>query len=196
MKIKKKLFVLLAFVSFSFNYQKGLDNISFKYLDFEKTGNSSSLNFLFLEIQNNSSDTIYLSRKNIIINVLKNKTELHDEINKSIGQLFYKPTKKNKAKITRENIQEKQTARLRHNFAKKIFYKNFSKDKSKQNKDFIIQTIENDCIVILPKQTINYGTMFNNNAFDNNCKVNIKYNNSKRFTFFMDANDKVVNIYN
>jgi hypothetical protein len=72
MKIKNNLFrifVLFASFSFLFNCQNNLDNISFKYLDFDKFGNSSNLNLLFLEIKNNSSDTLYLSRRNIIIKV-------------------------------------------------------------------------------------------------------------------------------
>lgn len=196
MKIKKKLFVLFVSLCFSFNCQRDLEIISFKYLDFEKFGNSSHLNLLFLEIKNNSSDTIYLSRKNIVIHVFKEDMKLNDEKNKSIGLIFHESTKKNKDKIDRENIQEKETALLRHNFAEKMFYKNFAKSKSKQNKEFIIRIIEDDCIVLLPNRAINYGRIFNNVAFDNSCKVDVSYDYNKIFTFFMTANDKVVNIYN
>jgi hypothetical protein len=194
--MKKKLFVLFVSLCFSFNCQKKLDVISFKYLDFEKFGNSSNLNLLFLEIKNNSSDTIYLSRKNIVIHVFKENMKLNDRKDKSIELIFHESTKRNKDKIDRENTQEKETALLKHNFAEKMFYKNFAKAKSKQNKDFIIRIIEDDCIVLLPNKTINYGTIFNNVEFDNSCKVNASYKSNKIFTFFMTANDKVVNIYN
>lgn len=194
--MKKKLFVLFVSLCFLFNCQRDLEIISFKYLDFEKFGNSSHLNLLFLEIKNNSSDTVYLSRKNIVIHVLKKNMKLNDEKIKSIGLIYHKSTKKNKDKIDRENAQEKETALLRHDFAEKMFYKNFAKSKSKQNKDFIIRIIEDDCIVLLPNKTINYGTIFNNVEFDNSCKVNASYKSNKIFTFFMTANDKVVNIYN
>lgn len=194
--MKKKLFVLFVSLCFSFNCQKDLDVISFKYLDFEKFGNSSHLNLLFFEIKNNSSDTIYLSRKNIVIHVFKENMKLNDQKDKSIGQILHESTKRNKDKIDRENAQEKETALLKHNFAEKMFYKNFAKAKSKQNKDFIIRIIEDDCIVLLPNKTINYGTIFNNVEFENDCKVIASYKFNKIFTFFMTANNKVVNIYN
>lgn len=188
--------MLLVSISFSFDCQKSLDIVSFKYLGFDKYGNSSSLKLLFLEIKNNSSDTLYLSKKNIIIKVLKKNKKINNKDNKSIGQIFYKPTNKNKSKIDIENAQEKQTAILRHNFAKKIFHKNFKKNKSKENEDFIIQIIENDCIVILPNKSVNHGIIFNNDAFDNSCNVNFQYEHNKRFTFFENGKDKVINIYN
>ncbi|WP_173965137.1 hypothetical protein, partial [Flavobacterium collinsii] len=156
----------------------------------------SRLNLLFFEIKNNSLDTIYLSKKNIVIHVLKNYVKLNDEEDRSSALILHKSTEKNKDKIDRENDQEKETALLRHNFAEKMFYKNFAKSKSKQNKDFIIRIIEADCIVLLPNKTINYGRIFNNVAFDNSCEVDISYDYNKIFTFFMTANDKVVNIYN
>ena len=195
MKIKKKLFVLFVSLSLLLSCQRDLEIVSFKYLDFEKFGNSSRLNLLFIEIKNNSSDTIYLSRKNIVIHVLKRNIKLNDEEIKSSALMFHKSTKKNKDQIDKENAQEKETALLRRNFAEKMFYKNFAKNKSKQKKDFIIRIIEADCIVLLPDKTINYGRIFNNVAFDNGCEVDISYDYNKIFTFFMSAN-RVVNIYN
>ena len=196
MKIKKRFFVLFVAICFSFSCQRNSDIISLKYVDFEKFGNSSHLNVLFFEIKNNSSDTIYLSKRNIVIDVLKKNTKLNDEKDKSIGLIYHKTTTKNKDKIDRENAQEKETALLRHKFAEKLFYKNFAKSKPKNNKEFVIRIIDADCIVLLPNKKINYGKIFNNVAFDNSCKVNASYKSNKIFTFFMTTNDKVINIYN
>lgn len=185
--------VILLFISLSFsaNCQNNFNKIHIEYLDFEHFRNSSKL--VYFKIKNNTKDTIYLSDKNIKINVLKNGKLLKDEENKSIGQIIFRPLPKNKPKIDKEEKYEKKTVRLKHNFAEKLFYKNFKNSKYKTNKESIIRNIENVCIVILPNESINYSKTFNNALFDKTCTVNIKYVNNKRFSYFVD-DDKAVNI--
>ncbi|MEZ0184280.1 hypothetical protein AB9T89_18690 [Flavobacterium oncorhynchi] len=194
MKIRAKIFIVL-FISFSFsvNSQDNKNNkLTIKYLTFEKFGNSQGLNRLFLEVKNNTLDTLYFSRKNIIIEIFKNNKKIENKVLKSTGQVIYRPSYLNKSKIDRENAHEKRTSVLRYNYAKKIFHKNFGRSES--NEEFIIQVIQNDCIVLLPNESINYGVIFNNTKYDKTCKVSVKYIMNSRFSSFVRDN-KVIYIY-
>ena len=165
-------------------------------MDFENFCGSKSLNLLFFEIKNNTSDTLYLSRNNIAIRVFKDNKQLNNNENKSIGQILCSEKYKNQSKIESEITNEKLTAILKHSFAKKLYSKNFKDKKPKITEDFIVQVIENATIVILPNKSINYSTIFNNEEFDNSCKVNVEYKNDKAFTFFYNGNvEQVIKVY-
>jgi hypothetical protein len=193
--LNKFLIIILLFfnLSFTVNCQNSLKKIQIEYLDFEKIGGSSKLKLIYFKIKNNTKDTLYLSNKNIKFNVLKNGKQLKDEEYNSRGQIVFKPLPKNKAKIDKEEEHHKKTAKLKHNFAKKTFYKNFGNNKYKTYRESIIRNIENACIVILPNESINCSKLFNNVLFDKTCNVDIKYANNKIFTYFVDG-EKVVNI--
>lgn len=196
MKILNKLLLatLLIGVSFSIRGQNYSDKVSIEYLNFEKFGNSSKEFLFYFKIKNNTADTLYLSRKNIIITVTKKEKLLMDQPNTSSGLVFHTASKKNKSRIAAENENDEKTESLRHNFAKKLYYKNFTKYKLVSDKEFVVSVIESDCIVILPKSTVNYGRIFINNLFNSDCKVKAKYDDNKIFTYYMSGADNKVNI--
>ena len=199
MKIKKKLIIILTVVFSSFNCQHSKKDLILTYLDFENFCGSKSLNLLFFEIKNNTSDTLYLSRNNIAIRVFKDNKQLNNNENKSIGQILCSEKYKNQSKIESEITNEKLTAILKHSFAKKLYSKNFKNLKSKISEDFIIQVIKNATIVILPNKSINYSTIFNNEEIDNSCKVYAEYKNVSTFTFFHNGSgksEKVIKVHN
>lgn len=196
MKIIHQLLIVTFFLglSFSIRGQNYSNQVNIKYLDLEKFANSSKQFILYFKIKNNTNDTLYLSRKNIIIKVTNKGKSLENERNTSIGQVIFRASKKNKSKIDAENLQDEKTALLRHNFAEKLYYKNFAKDKVKRNKEFVVRVIENDCIVILPNATVNYSQIFINSLFNRNCKINARYLNNKIFTYYMAGDENKINI--
>jgi hypothetical protein len=188
-----KMGFLMFFLSILSNCENYNHSVQCEYLDFEKFGRIS---FLYYNITNNTADTIYISTKNIIVKVIKRNKLLKNEEIKTRGQLIFETSDKNKSRIKIQFEQEKKTDSLKHVFAKKMFYKNFGNNKYKRNKEFIIQCIKNDCMVLIPKQSVIYSKLFNNSVFDEKCKVNIIYLNNKRFTYFVDDTGKKVEINN
>lgn len=180
-------------LSFLLNCQNYRDSVEFEYLDFEKFG---QINFFYFNITNNTTDTIYLSTRNILVTVLKKEKLLENEEIKTRGQLIFDRSDKNKERIKNWLAEEEKTDSLKHTFATNLFYKNFGKNKYKNSREFVIRCIKADCIILKPKQTAIYSKIFNNSAFDNKCKVNISYLNTKRFSYFVDDTGKEVTINN
>lgn len=196
MRILNKLLLVTLLIGFSSSIraQNYSDKVSIEYLNFEKFGNSSIRFLFYFKIKNNTAETLYLSRKNIIITVTKKEKLLMNEPNTSSGLVFHTASKKNKPKVDAENENDEKTKSLRHNFAKKLYYKNFTKYKLVSDKEFVVSVIESDCIVILPKSTVNYSRVFINNLFTRDCKVKAKYDDNKIFTYYMSGADNKVNI--
>jgi hypothetical protein len=187
--------VLFFFVfSFSVAGQSYSRKVVFEYLDFEKFANSSKQMILYFKIKNNSSDTLYLSKKNIILSVIKDGKLLKEEKNTSTGQVVFAADKKNKQKVYDENLHDQQTELLRHNYGKKLYNKNFTNEKTKKNQDFVTGVIENDCIVLLPRKNMNYSRIFINSQFNKTCKISASYDDSLIFTYYMSGNHKRVNV--
>jgi len=190
--LKMKFFILFCLLFF-LNCQNHSHSVDFEYLDSETFG---QINFLYFNITNNTTDTIYLSSRNIKLSVIKGNKFLKNEEIKTRGQLIFDRSNKNKE---RENIwlaEEEKTDLLKDTFATNLFYKNFGKNKYKNSKEFVIRCIKADCIILKPKQTFIYSKIFNNSAFDSKCKVNISYPNTKRFSYFVDDTGKEVEINN
>ena len=86
---------------------------------------------------------------------------------------------------------------LKLEFANKLYDKNFgASSKYVNEKDFIIQNIIQDCIILLPKHSMDYSIGFYSFRFDQTCVVKGVYNDSARFTYFIDANGNKIDIYN
>ena len=196
MRILNKLLLVTLLIGFSYSIraQNYSDKVSIEYLNFEKFGNSSKEFLFYFKIKNNTAETLYLSRKNIIITVTKKEKLLMTQPITSSGLVFHTASKKNKSKVDAEKENDEKTKSLRQNYAKKLYYKNFSKHKLVSDKEFVVSVIESDCIVILPKSTVNYGRIFTNSLFTRDCKVKAKYDDKKIFTYYMSGADKKVNI--
>lgn len=190
LKMKFLILFCLLFISNCQNYNHFVD---FDYLDSEKFG---QINFLYFNLTNNTADTICLSTRNILVKVLKKEKLLENEEIKTRGQLILDRSDKNKERIKNWLAEEEKTDLLKHTFATKLFYKNFGKNKYKNSREFVIQSIKADCIILKPKQTVIYSKIFNNSAFDNKCKVNVSYLTTKRFSYFIDDTGKEVFINN
>lgn len=196
MRILNKLLLVTLLIGFSYSIraQNYSDKVSIEYLNFEKFGNSSKEFLFYFKIKNNTAETLYLSRKNIIITVTKKEKLLMTQPITSSGLVFHTASKKNKSKVDAENENDEKTKSLRQNYAKKLYYKNFSKHKLVSDKEFVVSVIESDCIVILPKSTVNYGRIFTNSLFTRDCKVKAKYDDNKIFTYYMSGADNKVNV--
>ena len=196
MKTLNKLLLATLLIGFSYSIrgQNYSDKVSIEYLNFEKFGNSSKEFLFYFKIKNNTAETLYLSRKNIIITVTKKEKLLMNEPITISGLVFHTASKKNKSKVDAENENDEKTESLRHSFAKKLCKKNFTKYKLVSDKEFVVSVIESDCIVILPKSTVNYSRIFINNLFSSDCKVKAKYVDNKIFTYYMTGADNKVDI--
>jgi len=192
--MKKTYIIIYCLIFLQINFsavsQKYNNNVKFQYLYGQKSGNVSKETLLYFSIRNDSNDTLYLSKNNILVTVNKNGKALKELDNKATGQFIFESDKKSKAFITAQNLQEKETKLLRNSFANKLYNKNFSYEKLKRDKEFVIDLIETKCIVILPYKTINYARIFVNSEFDKRCKVNAKYLSNNIFTYYMDVRDK------
>ncbi len=191
-KIISILFICLFLLS---NSKKEKLNLEITYLGytinkFQK--NSPSLNF---DVTNSSNDTIFISKKNIIIHVLKNNKEIKRDKN-SIGFPYFISTK-SKFHNCKEIVNEKRkTDSIKLIFSKKVYDKNFNSSNNYKPKDAddTINYISSNCIVLLPRETIKYETFFESNLFDKNCEVSAEYKSNKIFTTFYSG-DKLIEVY-
>lgn len=191
--------VLLFAILFSFGFKTGSEKINARYLGFEyyvyPGGNLNKLNF---EIKNNTLDTLYISNKNLSFIVKKGKIVLkEDKSSSSIGSPFFLPRVRKQFRCEEKDRYEKEIEKLKLKFAKKLYQKNFSSTpKYINSKDFIIENIVRDCIVLIPNEAIDYDFHFRNEKFDKTCKVSVKYSDNKRFTYFVDDKGKKIDINN
>lgn len=199
--MKKAFLILLLCITFlsNTNSKNQLnDGLNIIYL-----GSSSSVyrpNFpsLEFEISNKSKDTLYISENNILITVFKGKSALkQDKVLPSIGTPFIKPMIRKQFKSEEKDKYERLLENLKLKFANKLYTKNFgSNTKYIDSKDFIIENIVRDCIVLMPNESIDYSSGFYSKKFDKACKVSVKYLDSKRFTYFIDDSGKKIDINN
>lgn len=82
-------------------------------------------------------------------------------------------------------------------FANKLYEKNFGSNVIyKKDKEFIMESIVNNCIILMPNEVLDYTSGFYSKKFDKKCKVSAKYIDSKRFTYFIDDRGKKIDINN
>lgn len=96
-----------------------------------------------------------------------------------------------------EKEYEEKINYLKVKFANKLYNKNFGSTSTyKDSKDFIIESIVQDCIVLIPNESIVYNKGFYSKSFDKTCKVSAKYSGNRVFTYFVDDNGKKIEINN
>jgi hypothetical protein len=181
----------------SYERISNLQNTTFYYLGYERKVFLNNLVLLQFEIESKTNDTIYLSKKNIHLRVFKDKKEINED--KLPTYLpFIKPTKaKKEFKCEEKDKYERYLENLKLKFANKLYDKNFgSNTVYKDSKDFIIENIVRDCIVLMPNESIDYSSGFYSKSFDKTCKVSAKYLDNKRFTYFVDDSGKKIDINN
>lgn len=197
--MKNRLLIIAFGVFLCFGFNTISEKIKTTYLGFEyyvhPGGDLNKLNF---ELKNNTLDTLYISRQNIDFNIKKEKYILKNTINtSSIGSPFFWPRIRKQFKCEEKDKYEKYLENLKLKFAKKLYEKNFgSNDAYEKYKDFILESIVSDCIVLMPNEAIDYECHFRNEKFDKTCKVNVKYIDNKRFTCFVDDSGKKIDINN
>jgi|SRR6218665_2095273 len=200
--MKKNIFIILllcfSFCGFSFFIrQETNEEIKLTYLGYEINRyrfNYQNLNF---EIRNNTKDTLYLSEMNISVKVIKGGKTLEEDNSKSIGTPYVRPVI-NKGFVCKEEKEYKEKINsLKVKFAEKLYQKNFGSNTTLvDDKNFIIESIIRDCVVLMPNEAIDYTSGFYSEKFDKNCKVSAKYLDSKRFTYFIDNSGKKIDIMN
>lgn len=152
-------------------------------------------------IVNMTQDTLYISERNIDIQLIKKSKLIKWEYPKVDIHPFVKSVLKNKTygfenktvTSTQDNIRDK----LANCFANKLFLKNLKVNKEfEKHKNVIVENIVEDCIVLLPLETYDYEKGFYSKKIDKTCKVSVKYLRSKRFTYFVNDNGKKIDINN
>lgn len=177
---------------------KQLNNkIKITYLGYRSDVYSSDFPTLEFEITNNSQDTIYLSKQNIVVIVIKGKSIIKEGKPTTIGTPFVKPIIRNTIFCKEQKENQEKINSLKLKFANNLYDKNFASNTLyKNNKDFIIENIIRDCVVLMPNESIGHSSGFYSKLFDKTCKVSVKYLDSKRFTYFVDDSGKKININN
>lgn len=180
----------------SYKQKNNFENINFYYLGYESKTYLNNFVLLQFEIENVSNDTIYLSEKNIDLKIFKNKKNIKED-NLPIYLPFIRPTKIKQFKCEEKEKYVKVIEELKIKFANKLYEKNFASNTVYKNyKDYILENIINDCIVLMPNESINYSKGFYSQKFDKTCKVSVKYTEKKRFSYFVDNSGKRVDINN
>lgn len=173
------------------------NKIRITYLGYKSSVYRPNFSTLEFEISNNSRDTIYLSKQNIIVKVIKEKSILREKKTSTVGTPFVKPIIRNTILCKEEKERQERMNRLKFKFASKLYEKNFgSNTVYKDSKDFIIENIVRDCIILMPNESIDYDIGFYSEKFDKTCKVDVKYLYIKRFTYFVDDKGKKIDINN
>ncbi len=165
-----------------------------------KYTNENGLVNVMFNLVNITNDTLYLSDKNLRIRLIKNNKSINWDYPKVDVQPFVKPVLKNGEQIdnkieilNKEDPKEK----LANNFATKLFFKNLNVTvQLMKYKEIIVKTIVDDCTILLPTETYNYEIGFYSKIFDKTCKVEVKYLESKRFTYFVDDSGNKIDINN
>lgn len=200
----KKNIIFILVICFSFFFESSFfvrqtinEKIKLTYLGYEINRyrfNYQNLNF---EIINNTKDTIYLSEKNIFIKVIKKGKTLKEDKPQSIGTPYVRPVISKGFVCKEEKEYEEKINSLKVKFANKLYNKNFgSNSVYKDSKDFILENIVRDCIVLMPNESMDYSSGLYSAKFDKTCKVEAKYLDNKVFSYFVNDNGKRVNINN
>lgn len=178
----------------SHKQNNNFENINFYYLGYESKTYLNNFVLLQFEIENLTNDTIYLSEKNIDLKIFKNKKKINED-NLPTYLPFIRPIKIKEFKCEEKERYEKSIEELKLKFANKLYEKNFSTNTIyKDSKDFILENIIRDCIVLMPNESIDYNKGFYSKKFDKNCKVSVKYSENKRFTYFINDSGKRIDI--
>jgi hypothetical protein len=146
---------------------------------------------LKFEIYNNSNDTIYISSKNININVFR-KNKILKSQKPSLGNNSI-----SKSRIFDEmynHFFEKKikTETLRRKFAEKLLNKNPNIINEKYTKDYLINSLSEKCIIIFPNESVLYESLFINDFFENTLKVEAKFINEDIFWIYKDDKKEIV----
>lgn len=200
--MKKKIIVILvicfSFFGFSFLVKQTIDEkIKLTYLGYEINRyrfNYQNLNF---EIINKTKDTMYLSDTNIFIKIIKEEKILKEDKPQSIGTPYVRPVISKGFVCKEQKEYDEKINSFKLKFANKLYDKNFGSNTIyKNSKDFIIESIVRDCIILMPNESIDYSSGFYSKLFDKTCKVTVKYLDNKRFTYFVDDKGKKIDINN
>ncbi|WP_131701507.1 hypothetical protein [Flavobacterium sp. ABG] len=193
--MKKLVYIIcICFLIMSHKQNNNFENINFYYLGYESKTYLNNFVLLQFEIENLTNDTIYLSEKNIDLKIFKNKKKINED-NLPTYLPFIRPIKIKEFKCEEKERYEKSIEELKLKFANKLYEKNFSTNTIyKDSKDFILENIIRDCIVLMPNESIDYNKGFYSKKFDKNCKVSVKYSENKRFTYFVNDSGKRIDI--
>ncbi len=185
------LYLCIIIFSSSFAQFKSKD-LEIIFTDYNIRNENRTFITLKFELTNNSLDTIYISKNRISIHVFKNKKEIS---NSKIypGYPYFRYSKiKNvvcQLKIEEENQKEVQSIKFSHKLIKKKF-----KDSSILDNSVFESVIKDNCLVIYPKQSIEYQALFINDKFDSSCEVSAVYDKKKPFGIYSSGN-KIMEIY-
>jgi hypothetical protein len=198
--MKKILFTLIFCVAFIATKSSMVKNkVTITYHGFSVAINTPDYSYLIFSMRNETNDTVYLTRKNIEIEIIKDKTilvELKSKSNSSVlCALTFPPyfgsDKEYEGNCTEETVYREKMDIIKNKYANKLYDRNFNTDKNnKIDRESFIAAIASECIVLLPKQTINYNTFFKNKNFDKSCLVRAQYIDNGIFMTY-DDNNKV-----
>jgi len=171
------------------------NKIAITYLGYSRSVYQNDFPSLEFELTNTSNDTLYLSKKNIIVTVTKGKAKLREDKATPHVTPFVRPVIRRLIRYDAQIKYERTRDSLKLNFAQNLYNRNLGINHG-YNKTFVLETIIRDCIILLPNESIDYSSGFKSEVFDKNCKVAAKYVNDKVFTSFLDDNMNRIYILN
>lgn len=184
-KILLILFTQLLY-SLCFGQLKQSQDLQIFYWGYSRsTYNSDIKNNIKLEIilNNIGKDTLYISKNHIQI-IVSNDNKIIKEDKQTmdmdkegyISHPFIPPTYPLKYNEMEKDKYLKTKDSLIKNYAEKLFDKNLKRYPSLiSNKTEIVDVIIDNCILLFPKETLEYNYYFRSKIFDKNSEVNVYY---------------------
>lgn len=197
--ISMKIYILISVLNcytLSIEAQKYLmsSKIEIEYKGFTIEANAPNCNNLNFEIINKSKDTLYLSKQKIEVTIFKGRNVVKKgKPNYGITP-YFRPNNRHEVNCLEKLEYIKTIELLKNQFAEKIYYKNVDSTVDDYSTEFsVIRSIADECILIMPNESVDYVFPFFSKIFDKSCTVITKYNDNKSFYSFFDG-DKLVNL--
>ncbi len=182
------LYLCIIIFSSSFAQFKSKD-LEIIFTDYNIRNENRTFITLKFELTNNSLDTIYISKNKISVHVYKNKKEIYP-FKPSSGLAYFRTSKIKSIICNEKTLEEKQIETLKDKFAQNLFNKKYG-NLIIENKKYIIEdVIKKNCLVILPKLSIEYQTAFTSDRFDSSCEVSAIYDTKKPFGVYSTGTNK------
>jgi len=165
--------------------------MTYQIVKFSKPPNTlAELSFI---IKNNTDDTVYISNRNVKIEVRKQGVLL---TNHSPSQAFPPlATQADQKKDKHEITTQKRLNNLKLQFARKLIEKNFANKKKPFDSAWLTEQIVDNCLIIFPQQSIPYQQYFWNKSLDKNSTISGCVEDSKVFLEFNDMNNQLQRLY-
>jgi hypothetical protein len=208
--MKIKIYIICAFITLSCTSATKTDEIpdynnkiETVYKGFFSLSSGKNINQLMFTIYNKTNDTLYLSYANFKVEMYKNDKILMEDTSLNSHNIIYDFIQNytflsdNLSKLTLDEraLKVKKVEIIKRAFSEKLYKKYLKEQKSDLSyfdKTRFLNSVYNNCIVLLPKETISESFLFYNNSLNHDCTAKAFYLNNKVFMTYMDENNKKI----